>query len=110
MSLKEPDRLAYQYLLVELQGARATTLVLYASFIALTVIVLGSYPTVPYLALIAGLLDAAVALFVWRDSEYLGVIKSAAKRYAFQSSEVNLVEIIRNEVVPKEVRWPGRTL
>jgi hypothetical protein len=60
--------------------------------------------------LVAGLLDAAVALFVWKYSEYLGVIKSAAKKYAFQPSEVNLVDIILKAVVPKEVRWPGRTL
>jgi hypothetical protein len=92
---------------VELQGARATTLVLWATFLALAVIVLGSYPTVPWLSLIAGLLDAAVALFAWRYSEYLGVLKSAAKRYAFQPAEVNLVEVIRNEVVPKEVRMAG---
>jgi hypothetical protein len=106
MSLEEPDRLAYQYLLVELQSTRATTLVLSASWPSPSS---SSDPirTLPYPALIAGLLDAAVALSVWRYSDDLGVIKSAAKRYAFQSSEVNLVEIIRNEVVPKEVRMAG---
>jgi apolipoprotein N-acyltransferase len=103
MSLEEPDRLAYQYLLVELQGARATALVLWGSILALTVIVFGSYWIVPGLAVFAGLLEAAVALFLWKYSEYLAAIKSAAKRYAFQPSDVNLVEIIRREVVPKEV-------
>ena len=107
MSLEEPDRLAYQYLLVELQGARATALVLWGSILALTVIVFGSAWILPGLSLIAGLLDAGIALFAWRYSEYLGVLKSAAKRYAFQPAEVNLVEVIRNEVVPKEVRMVG---
>jgi hypothetical protein len=107
MSLEEPDRLAYQYLLVELQGARTTTLVLLASVLALTVILLASYPTIPLLAMLAGLLEAVVAIFLWRYSDYLAAIKSVAKRYAFQPSAVDLVEIIRNEVVPKEVRMAG---
>jgi apolipoprotein N-acyltransferase len=104
MSLEEPDRLAFQYLLVELQGARTTALVLWGTILALTVIVFGSAWIVPGLAVFAGLLELAVVLFLWRYSEYPGAIKSAAKQYAFQPSEVNLVEIIRKEVVPKEVR------
>ena len=51
----------------------------------------------------AGLMQAAFAFLLWRFSEYLAAITSAAKRYAFQTSEVNLVEIIRTEVGSKEV-------
>ena len=48
-------------------------------------------------------MQAAGAFLPWRYSEYLAAITSAAKRYAFQTSEVSLVEIIRGEVVSKEV-------
>ena len=48
-------------------------------------------------------MEGAVAFLLWRYSEYLAEIRSAAKRYAFQTSEVSLVEIIRGEVVSKEV-------
>ena len=51
----------------------------------------------------ADLMQAAVAFLLWSYSEYLAAITSAAKRYAFQTSEVNLVEIIRSEVVSKEL-------
>lgn len=105
--MEEPDRLAYQYLLVGLQGARTTALVLFASVLALTVIVLASYPTIPWLAFLAALMEAVVALFLWRYSEYLGAIKSAAKRYALQPSDANLVEILRSEIVPREVGMAG---
>ena len=103
MSIEDPNRLAYQYLLVEVQGAKTTTLVLWASILALTVVVSGSYWIFPGLAVFAGLMQAAVAFLPWRYSEYLAAITSAAKRYAFQTSEVSLVEIIRGEVVSKEV-------
>ena len=103
MSIEDPNRLAYQYLLVEVQGAKTTTLVLWASILALTVVVSGSYWIVPALAVLAGLMEGAVAFLLWRYSEYLAEIRSAAKRYAFQPSEVSLVEIIRSEVVSKEL-------
>ena len=48
-------------------------------------------------------MQSAVAFLLWRYSEYLAAITSAAKRYAFRPSEVNLGEIIRSEVVSKEV-------
>ena len=54
MSFEDPNRLAYQYLLVEVQGAKTTTLVLRASILALTVVVFGSYSIVPGLAVFAG--------------------------------------------------------
>ena len=85
MSFEDPNRLAYQYLLVEVQGAKTTTLV-------------------PGLAVFARPMQAAVAFLLWGYPGYLAAITSAAKRYAFQTSEVNLVEIIRREVVSKEVR------
>ena len=69
---------------MEVQGAKTTTLV-------------------PGLAVFARPMQAAVAFLLWRYSEYLAAIKSAAKRYTFQTSEGNLVEIIRSEVVSKEV-------
>ena len=103
MSFEDPNRLAYQYLLVEVQGAKTTTLVLWASILALTVVVSGSYWIVPGLAVFADLMQAAVAFLLWRYSEYLAAITLAVKRYAFQTSEVNLVEIIRSEVVSKEL-------
>ena len=49
----------------------------------------------------ADLMQAAVAFLLWRYSEYLAAITLAAKRSAFQTSEVTLVEIIRSEVVSK---------
>jgi len=88
---------------VEVQGAKTTTLVLWASILALTVVVFGSYWIVPGLAVFADLMQAAVAFLLWSYSEYLAAITSAAKRYAFQTSEVNFVEIIRSEVVSKEL-------
>ena len=103
MSFEDLNRPSYQYLLVEVQCAKTTTLVLWASVLALTVVVSGSYWIVPELAVFAGPMQAAVAFLLWRYSEYLAAITSAAKRYAFQTSEVNLVEIIRSEVVSKEL-------
>ena len=61
MSIGDPNRLAYQYLLVEGQGAKTTTLVLWASIVALTVVIFGSYWIVPGLAVLAGPMQAAVA-------------------------------------------------
>ena len=101
--LRTQNRLAYQYLLVEVQGAETTTLVLWASIVALTVVIFGSYWIVPGLAVFADLMQAAVAFLLWRYSEYLAAITLAAKRSAFQTSEVNLVEIIRSEVVSNEL-------
>jgi len=43
MSVEDPNRLAYQYLLVEVQGAKTTTLVLWAPILALIVVVSGSH-------------------------------------------------------------------
>jgi len=103
MSIEDPNRLANQCLLVEVQGAKATTLVLWAPILALTVVVFGSYWIGPGLAVFTDLMQAAVAFLLWRYSEYLAAITSAAKRYTFQTSEGNLVEIIRSEVVSKEV-------
>ena len=103
MSIEDPNRLAYQYLLVEVQGAKTTTLVLWASILALTVVVSGSYWIALGLAVFAGPMQAAVAFLLWRYSEYLAAITLAAKRYAFQTSEANLVEIICSEVVSEEV-------
>ncbi len=103
MSFEDSNCLAYQYLLVEVQSAKTTTLVLWAPILALTVVVFGSYWIVPGLAVFAGPMQAAVAFLLWRYSEYLAAITSAAKRCAFQTSEVNLVEIIRSEVVSKEL-------
>ena len=74
-----------------------------AAILDLTVVVFGSYWIVPGLAVFAGLMEGAVAFLLWRYSEYLAEIRSAAKRYAFQPSEVSLVEIIRSEVVSKEL-------
>ena len=103
MSTEDPNRLAYQYLLVEGQGAKTTTPVLWAPILALTVVVFGSYWIGPGLAVFTVLMQAAVVFLLWRYSEYLAAITSAAKRYAFQTSEVNLVEIIRSEVVSRKV-------
>ena len=75
----------------------------WAPILALIVVVFGSYSIVPGLAVFAGPMQAAVAFLLWRYSEYLAAITSAAKRYAFQTSEVNFVEIIRSEVVSKEL-------
>src|SRR5437773_3242371 len=63
VSIEDPNRLAYQYLLVEVQGAKTTTLVLWASILALTVVVSGSYWIALGLAVFAGPMQAAVAFF-----------------------------------------------
>ena len=43
MSFEDSNCLTYQYLLVEVQSAKTTTLVLWAPILALTVVVFGSY-------------------------------------------------------------------
>jgi len=85
------------------RDAKTTALVLWPPFLALTYVIFGSYWIVPGLAVFADLMQAAVAFLLWRYSEYLAAITLAVKRYAFQTSEVNLVEIIRSEVVSKEL-------
>ena len=58
---EDPNPLVFQYLLVEMQGAKTTTLVLWASILALTVVVSGSYWIALGLAVFAGPMQAAVA-------------------------------------------------
>ena len=55
---EDPNPLAFQYLLVEMQGAKTTTVVLWAPILALIVVVSGSYSIVPGLAVFAGPMQA----------------------------------------------------
>src|SRR5437773_10886410 len=61
MSFEDLNRPSYQYLLVEVQCAKTTTLILWASVLALTVVVSGSYWIDLGLAVFAGPMQAAVA-------------------------------------------------
>ncbi len=69
---EDPNPLAFQSLLVEMQGAKTTTLVIWAPILALIVVVSGSYWIAPGLAVFAGLMQAAFAFLLWRFSEYPG--------------------------------------
>src|SRR5438046_849263 len=61
MSFEDLNRPSYQYLLVEVQCAKTTTLILWASVLALTVVVSWSYWIDLGLAVFAGPMQAAVA-------------------------------------------------
>jgi hypothetical protein len=102
------DSVVYQYLLVEMQGARTNILGLWSSSIALTILFIASlFGQAPGAGLIAGLFVVVLLFFLLKYLIYLAAVKGLAKSYAAGSRPGSLRDGLRLDVLPKEVAIPG---
>ncbi len=101
------DAVVYQYLLVEIQGARTNILALGSSSIALLALSIALFSNgLGDFGIAAVALIAVLLFFLDRYMRYLETVKGIAKGYAVGSRHQPLREALRLEVLPKEVRIP----
>jgi len=99
------DGVVYQYLLVEMQGARTNILALWSSSIAIFALALALFSTGFEALAVIALIGMAILLFLLNKyMRYLDTVKSIAKGYAAGSRHESLREALRREVLPIEVR------
>jgi hypothetical protein len=108
MSLDEIDGIVFQYLLVEMHGARTNILGLWSSSIALVVLSIASFSGLFQAVGFAAIpIIAILLIFLYKYLRYLAAVKGLAKSYAAGSRLGSLREGLRAEVFPKEIRIPG---
>ncbi len=106
MASGDQDGPVYQYLLVELQGARTNILGLWSSVVALTILFVAAFSTeLAVLSLVAIIIASIAGFFLWRYLNYLDAVKSTVKAHALGLIPPgSLRERVRTDVLPKEVR------
>jgi hypothetical protein len=108
MSLDEIDGIVYQYLLVEMHGARTNILGLWSSSIALVVLSIASFSGLFQAVGFAAIPIIIVLLFfLYKYLRYLAAVKGLAKSYAAGSRRGSLREGLQADVFPKEIKIPG---